>query len=211
MIIVGQIVSILYIPEAEPWGGGYTCMVELALLVAMRVEQLSNDFQIIYALATALAKIRRASSLERSRAHLATYRGRIQKIIRGLYVSERQNRTRGAVAPLLRLQSFFHHHQSQGLEGRSVPSFSESFTCNALWLLQSSCRETERGNPTGCVPHILIKNCTIDGSIASFTVASLYHRNWRGKKLCNAISKQHDDAKPPSCHNDQMLWNPSIV
>ena len=90
MIIVGQIVSILYIPEAEPWGGGYTCMVELALLVAMRVEQLSNDFQIIYALATALAKIRRASSLERSRAHLATYRGRIQKIIRGLYICKRK-------------------------------------------------------------------------------------------------------------------------
>jgi len=45
------------------------CVVELALLVAMRVAQLSNDFQIIYALATALTKIRRASSLERSRAH----------------------------------------------------------------------------------------------------------------------------------------------
>lgn len=71
MIIVGQIVSIL--PEAGPWGGGYICVVELALLVAMRVAQLSNDFQIIYAWATALAKIGRSSSLERSRAHLATY------------------------------------------------------------------------------------------------------------------------------------------
>jgi len=80
MIIVGQIVSILYIPEAEPWGGGYTCMVELALLVAMRVEQLSNDFQIIYALATALAKIRRASSLERSRAHWPRIGGGSRKL-----------------------------------------------------------------------------------------------------------------------------------
>jgi len=50
-ITVGQIVSIL--PEAGPWDGGYICMVELALLVAMRVAQLSNDFQIIYALAKA--------------------------------------------------------------------------------------------------------------------------------------------------------------
>jgi len=36
------------------------------------------------------------------------------------------------------------------------------------------------------------------------------HRNWRAKRSCDAISKQHGDVMPSSCHSEKMLWNPSI-
>ena len=36
-----------------------------------------------------------------------------------------------------------------------------------------------------------------------------HHRNWRARRLCDAISWQHGDVIPSSCHSVKMLWNPS--
>ena len=32
-----------------------------------------------------------------------------------------------------------------------------------------------------------------------------HHRNWRAKRSCDAISRQHGDVMPSSCHSVKML------
>ena len=33
----------------------------------------------------------------------------------------------------------------------------------------------------------------------------IHHRNWRAKRSCDAISKQHGDVMPSSCHSDDAI------
>lgn len=49
-----------------------------------------------------------------------------------------------------------------------------------------------------------------DNSIDGFHSIFHRHRNWRANRSCDAISKQHSDVIPSSCHSENILWNPSI-
>ena len=48
-------------------------------------------------------------------------------------------------------------------------------------------------------------NVSMDGFHSIF-----HHRNWRAKRSCDAILKQHRDVMPSSCHSEKMLWNSHV-
>ena len=52
-------------------------------------------------------------------------------------------------------------------------------------------------------PHSMMRD--IDGFHSIF-----HHINWRAKRPCDAIGKQHGYVMLSSCHSEKMLWNPSI-
>jgi len=62
-------------------------------------------------------------------------------------------------------------------------------------------------------PSALHNVCFTEVGLISFSQQALPMDSieTRGQKDRDAISKQHGDTMPSSCHSEKMLWNPSIA